>query len=657
MTIEYRTLLRPVYEAKSALMWGAALTWGVGVSYSFSFGAGATMGLLGVSGTMAVVRGLRGKKLVREKLALVGRDVELLPVVRLLQAMPSIGNNLWLGRGWRWEPSHTALAYEISKHDTSKIYPDKWLLNLMAVPPYLRQKPKPGKKREFKPKNPSDMRGLQWVHGLEEEENERDVLVPMDALKGHCAIIATTGAIKTRLAALIVTQLIAKGDCVIVIDPKGDHELKEICRKACEYIGKPEKFMQLHPAFASESIRLDLLKNWDRVSQVASRIGLVLGSTNDDSFAGFCWMAVHRITSALKYIGRRVNLLTLKNAIESRTSVELISYKVLTKFFNEEAPSLLARVEQEKNALGNNPRVKKGDVDTSIPELTAMIKVYQADVPETKAEAESKGLPIKKEDIGGLLSIVLTSQEWFAKMITSILPMLTKLTTDDLNQLLSPDYEDLEDERPIMDMKRIVQGAHCLYIGTDALADPSVGKALAAMTIADMASVAAEIYNHGIEQDKVRLIHLLVDEWGDVMCEPLVQQANKGRGANIFIWALGQTFSDLVVAFGNDTASAKRFMGNMNNLIVGAIQDQETCEMVAEKFGTTAIQVMSETKATGSKTEDTGLEFSSNVGRSLSDKESQKISPDILRGLPDLQYLALLNRTMAFKGRIPVVLM
>ena len=88
------------------------------------------------------------------------------------------------------------------------------------------------------------MRGLQWVHGLEEQENEVDVLVPMDALKGHCAVIATTGAIKTRLAALIVTQLIAKGDTVIIIDPKGDHELKEICRKACEYIGEPEKFMQ-----------------------------------------------------------------------------------------------------------------------------------------------------------------------------------------------------------------------------------------------------------------------------------------------------------------------------------------------------------------------------------------------------------------------------
>ncbi|MBW4960191.1 conjugal transfer protein, partial [Klebsiella pneumoniae] len=107
---------------------------------------------------------------------------------------------------------------------------------------------------------------------------------------------------------------------MIVIDPKGDAELREICRLACEHIGQPEKFMMLHPAFASESIRLDLLKNWDRVSQVASRISLVLGSTNDDSFTGFCWNAVHRITSAMKYIGMRVNLVTLKNSMENRSA-------------------------------------------------------------------------------------------------------------------------------------------------------------------------------------------------------------------------------------------------------------------------------------------------------------------------------------------------
>lgn len=643
MTTEFSTLLRPVYEAKSAAVWAVAGIWCLGVGATFSIGYTAGISLVTVCGAMALWRGHKGRALVDKKLSLMGRDVEILPVKSLLAAMPSIGNNLWLGRGWRWEPRHTAMAYEISKHDTESIYPDPLTMKLLGVR-----------------KKPAEMRGLQWVHGLEPTSNEIDVLAPMDALKGHCAIIATTGAIKTRLAALILTQLIAKGDTVVVIDPKGDHELRDICKTACEYIGQPEKFLMLHPAFASQSVRLDLLKNWDRVSQVASRISLVLGSTNDDSFTGFCWNAVHRITSAMKYIGLRANLVTLKNAMESRASTERLAYRVLTKFFNEEAPELLDRVQQVMNAQGAGNKPKKTDIVTSIPELTAMITVYYAEVPETKAESAQKGLPIKKDDINGLLSIVVTSQEWFSKMITSILPMLTKLTTDDLNALLSPDYEDAEDPRPIMDMKRIIQGGHVLYIGTDALADPSVGKALAAMAIADTASVAAEIYNHGSEGDDgkaPRRIHLLVDEWGDVMCEPLVQQANKGRGAGIFIWALGQTFHDLVVAFGNDSASAKRFMGNMNNIIVGAIQDVETAEMIAEKFGKTAISVMSENKGTGSKTEDTGLEFSATTARSISDKEMPRVSFEIMQGLPDLQYLALINRTMAFKGRIPVVKM
>lgn len=643
MTIEYRTYLRPVYEAKAAVVWIISAIWCLAIAAVFSIGIFAGISLVALCVGMGLWRGYKGRDLVERKLALVGSSVEILPVKSLLASMPAIGNNLWLGRGWRWEPRHTAIAYELSKHDTEKIYPEPWVTKLLG----MKHKP-------------SDMRGLQWVHGLEAKANEKDVLTPMDALKGHCAIIATTGAIKTRLAALILTQLIAKGDTVIVIDPKGDEELRQICRLACQHIGKPEKFMMLHPAFASESIRLDLLKNWDRVSQVASRISLVLGSTNDDSFTGFCWNAVHRITSAMKYIGMRVNLVTLKSAMESRSATERIAYKVLKKFFSEEAPQLLDRVEQALNAGGSAGRPKKGDIETSIPELTAMVKVYYAEIPETKAEALEAGLPMKSDDINGLLSIVMTSQEWFGKMITSILPMLTKLTTDDLKDLLSPDYEDAEDTRPIMDMKRIVSGGHVLYMGTDALADPSVGKALAAMTIADMASVAAEIFNYGIDGDdgsEPRRIHLLVDEWGDVMCEPLVQQANKGRGAGIFIWALGQTFSDLVVAFGNDQASAKRFMGNMNNLIVGAIQDIETAEMIAEKFGKTSISLMSENKGTGSKTEDTGLEYSATTARSISDKEVPKVSVEILQGLPDLQYLALVNRTMAYKGRIPVVTM
>jgi conjugal transfer pilus assembly protein TraD len=43
----------------------------------------------------------------------------------------------------------------------------------------------------------------------------------------------------------------------------------------------------------------------------------------------------------------------------------------------------------------------------------------------------------------GLIAILEANREWFGKMIVSITPMLTKLTTDDLKGLLSPDYDDI----------------------------------------------------------------------------------------------------------------------------------------------------------------------------------------------------------------------
>ncbi|QXW20159.1 conjugative transfer system coupling protein TraD (plasmid) [Comamonas aquatica] len=633
ITENFETIIRPNYELRSAAAWATASVWGLGLAAGLSIGWGASLGLCGVCGSMAIYRGMQGKALLDKKLRLSGTKVEIIPCARVLEALPKMGSNLWLGRGWRWNPTHTAAAYELRKRRADEIYPPPWWLKLMKAPV-----------------DPYNARGIPWIHGM--DGSEEDVLVPLKAFKGHCAIIATTGAIKTRLAALILSQLIARGDTVIILDPKGDSELREIARASCVHAGKPEKFLMLHPAFASESVRLDLLKNWDRSSQVASRLGLVLEAGNDDTFAQFCWSAIHRITNGLKYVGDRASLLTLKRCMESRTTVEQLSLRMLQKFFTDTRPDLLDRCVEEHNKarqmVGKNNN--KTITQTSMPELTGMVQVFKTDVED------------KDDDIAGIVTILDSSQEWFGKMITSILPLLTKLTTDDLKGLLSPDYGDISDTRPIMDGKRIVDGKHVLYVGTDALADVTIGKAVSSMLIAETAAVAAEIYNHGFDleegEDKdERRIHILVDEWGDAMCEPLVQQANKGRGANFHIWAMGQTFSDLVVAFGNDTAKARRFMGNMNNLICGAIQDPETLDMISEQFSTTSIKVKTEGKGHGGNTEDGGIEFSSNMSMSLTDEEVPLISRDVLKNLEDLHFIAQVNRSITYKGRIPVVTM
>ncbi|MCV0439011.1 MAG: conjugative transfer system coupling protein TraD [Hydrogenophaga sp.] len=636
----FEQLLRPVYEARAAIVWGVASLWMIGVAFALDAPKPALAACALLALSMTGMRFLAANKLLKYKMSLLGQPTVVMPASRLQKSMHKLGSNLWLGWGYRWEPRHTQRAYEIMKRDLVDVYPPPWWLKWR------------GDKRD-----PLKSKGLPWIHGL--DMGEKDVVLPFDSLKGHCAIIATTGAIKTRLAALVIFQLAMRGDCVIVIDPKGDKDLREICRQAAILSGKPERFLMLHPAFASESVRLDLIKNWDRVSQVASRITMVLDSQESDNFKEFCWMAVHRITNAMKYVGRRVSIYTLKTAMESRTAVEALTTQALKKFFEDECPDLHEALEKQINALASaGGKPQKGGVETSSPELAAMIKVFQEMVPENEEEARLRGLPIKPEELRGLIAILEANREWFGKMIVSITPMLTKLTTDDLKGLLSPDYDDINDTRPIMDGKRIVEGNHILYIGTDTLADESVGRAISTMALAELSAVAAEIYNHGTAADtgeEPRRVHVVIDEWGDAVCAPVIQQANKGRGAGFFIWALGQTFSDLVDKFQGNTARAKRFIGNMNNMIVGATQDPDTMALITEKLGETTITVRGQSTGIGSKTEDVGLEFSANSSTSISEKDKEIFPRSLLPSLQDLHYIGFFNRGELVKGRIPVI--
>ena len=116
----------------------------------------------------------------------------------------------------------------------------------------------------------------------------------------------------------------------------------------------------------------------------------------------------------------------------------------------------------------------------------------------------------------------------------------------------------------------------------------------------------------------------------------------------------GQTVSDIVAKFG-DRAKALRTLGNLNNLIVGATNDEDTLKIVQSKIGETTIRQYSASSGVGQKTEDTGLEFSANRGTSISEREADLVSTKLLMGLPDLQYFGVVNRAEVVKGRIPVL--
>ena len=109
--------------------------------------------------------------------------------------LPSWSGDLWLGWGFDWLPVHTQLA-----------------LDLMRAGP-----------EQFAPRDPQRM-GATWLHGL--GGRDQDLRIPLAHTDGHLLIVGITGAGKTRTFDLLVTQAVLRGEAVVIIDPKGDQDLR-----------------------------------------------------------------------------------------------------------------------------------------------------------------------------------------------------------------------------------------------------------------------------------------------------------------------------------------------------------------------------------------------------------------------------------------------
>lgn len=617
------TLFRPAYEARCAVGWGVALLWVVGLAVVTRMAPPALLTMMTLAVVMLALRAWQTKSVWDFKLRLAGTQLAFVTSKQVIEAQKTLGTKVWLGWGWSWQPSHTQRAYEISKRDKQEIYPPPWFLKHFAggLDPY-------------------NAKGKAWIHGIGEEES---IVVPRDTFVGHTAIIATTGSIKTSLYKMIVLELALAGECVIIIDPKGDKDLMSACRDAANALGEPERFISFRPAFPSTSVRLDGLKNWDRETQVASRVKQIV-SSDDDNFVNFCWTVTTNLVGSMKLVGKRPTIASLLDHVQSLEYPEQLCEEVLYAYLSPRVENFAEVMNEKMRVAGaNQQRAGKGKgglADRATPRLVALVELFRS------LPAEEKLRPIS-----GLIAMLDANREWFGKMVVAMVPTLTKVAS--LGPLMSPDYDDVTDTRPIYDMRKIVDGKKIFYVGIDALSDASVAAAVAALITADAAGYCGETYNY--TDGKPPVVHLLMDEAGDGLSEPMIQNLNKGRGAELRIYLAMQSIADIVTAMGNKPALAERVLGNINNFIIGATQDARTLQFIEERLGEVPVLVRSQSQGSGQKTEDIGLEYSANRSVSVSERMQFLVPRNLLMSLPDLHYLAILNRSEVIKGRIPIL--
>ena len=608
MQQRYETDYRPNYELYLALNWGIC---GVAAAllmiFHSGFPVGATLILTSFFFAIALYQGFFAKARFK-RMQILERQEQNFFTLDELQAQMHEGA-LFMGRGFEWGVEQ---AQRISD-----LYRDP--LRLAEI------------KRNRK--------GATYLHGVGISEEEAEYMLDAES-KGHVHIVGTTGAGKTRLMDLLISQIILRGEPCIIIDPKGDQELMNNMKVAYDRCGRVRDFSFFHPAFPEESAAINPLASYQRSSELASRLAAVIpSSASGDVFQAFSQNALMGIFFAVEMAGTKPTIMDVQRALAEGFGPLCI------KAFQGWAFSVSPAMDE---------RMRKAIASASSSQKVSMAEARAQKGAEFYQEVSTKDPTLSHAEMNNLISLLLHDRDHFKKMVASLVPVVGKLCAGPLATLFSPDptAHRMPKSGKVVSLAQVIANRGGCYIGLDTLSDPDVGRAMGQMILADLASLAGKNYN--FSRDKSTFINVFVDEASEVANEQLIQLLNKGRGAGMRLFVATQTLSDYEARTGS-AAMANMLIGNMNNTIMLRTLDVDTQERLSKRLPEVPISYVMKTTGSSMGDESHTGAFAVNHGERLMTEDKPIIAPQVFGDLSDLEFFAIFAKGNLVKGRLPIL--
>ena len=636
-------LLRPAAELNAgtvSVLVGVAMA--LGPEYfmmtpAAGYGSAAALGL---NGGWWLHRGFR---IVRYQRNLRRRRRWVMPAERI----PVSADALFLGRGFRWGERHTQRLHDCRKTRFRKFVEPgrltRWA-HACAAEPGAGGMAKLGRLlaadvRCNPFRAPPPVGGSTWLHGVELAEER--VRLPLRDRSGHTLVLGTTQVGKTRLLELSVAQDIRRGETVVVFDPKGDADLLRAVREACRMGGREDDFFLFHLGYPEFSSRYNGVGQFRRITEVATRVaGQVSGEGQSAVFREFVWRFVNVVARAVVALGQRPDYRTILRHV---TNIDGLCLSYAESHFADR-PDVLARVAAIERAREEPPRHMAGRPARLVAFERAMLEGGLGD-----------------EVLDGLRSAMRYEKSYFDKLVASLLPLLEKLTTGQASELLSPDYQDVDDPRPVWDWRRVVNQKLVVYVGLDALSDAPVAAAVGNSMFADLVSYAGERYKHGdthgfrrgVEAPRHPIV-VHMDEFNELMGDEFIPLLNKGGAAGLQVTAYTQTFSD-IQAKTRDVAKARQVSGNFNSLVMFRVKDIDTAALLTDQLPTVNVVELTQIAGyTDSSDPDTDVDFSSRHEDRITGSQATMLEPHDVTRLPKGEAFALLEGGTLWKVRLPL---
>lgn len=586
----------------------------------------------------------QGLKVIRYQ-----RNLKRQTVYRLRNTKVPVSTRWYfVGRGFEWTQRHTQRLWDTRQSNVARFvrpgrlfrwarrkevdWEHKFILGLIAALLATRA--------WWNPLRPyPDVGGDPRIHGV--EPNEVQVVLPLADTAGHVLVIGTTGQGKTRLAELMMTQDIHRGDVVIIIDPKGDAELMLRAYAEAKRAGREKDFYLFHLGYPDISCRYNVVGSFDRLTEVPTRIANQLSEAGESAaFKQFAWRFLHIVAQAEHAMGRKPTVERLRQGLEN---IDVLFVAYCRHWLPTVAPDWEAVVGQLVSQLDerNVPSYLKG----RDPQVYGLMQFLN-------------DRNLGNNVISGLRSAVQYDRSYFDKIVSNALPFLDKILAGKLSKVISPVY-DVDDRRPLIDWRHIIRTGGIVYMGLDALADPEVAAAVGGIAFSDLASTAAHLYKHGAGVGtpgvavKPRRIVVHADEFNECIGPTFIPLVNKARGAGVSVVAYTQTLADIEARLGRE-ALARQVVGNFNTLITFRVREKQTADLLCEQLSKVEVkQVMHLSGASDSSTLGDSVHFSSSTQDRAGSRVEALLSPSDIIALPKGQAFLWSNGNLQ-KLRIPL---
>lgn len=566
--------------------------------------------------------------------------------------LPRLRDRIYLGHGFAWTQQHTQRRIDATRPEAQPyVTPSPAVRAATALLRTLRGTPLAFVAAFFLSSrywwNPlgeqPDLGGTPVLHGVEPKE------VPVGLAQrnrnGHLLVLGTTRVGKTRLLELLVTQDIRDGKVVIVIDPKGDADLMLRVYAEAARAGRLDQLYLFHLGYPEISARYNGIGNFGRITEVANRATNALPSTgNSAAFKEFAWRFTNIVAQAQVALGQ---VPTYEALLRDITDIEPLFLRYAEHVLAARGPedwamrvdAIVARIEQKKYPV---PRVLQ-DRSARMIALLDYLKEAQVDAAV----------------LLGLATAVRYERSFFEKIVASLGPFLEKLTTGETGKLISPDYFDAEDERPIFDWQQVIRQGGIVYVGLDALSDSVVASAVGNAMLADLVSVGGKLYKSGIDPHHPEGAIVLpevachFDEVNEIVGPEFVPMVNKLGGAGFMIHAYTQTIPDIEARVG-DAAKAQQILGNFNHVVMLRVKNDTTAKFFADQLPEVDVSLLTVISGVTDTDGSTGTDFLSRNEDRTSTQRVPMISAADVMALPQGQAFALLEGNRLFKLRMPL---